>query len=944
MGRQRVYRQVVKERTSSAAAKTTFQGLIGMVKRHCEISLPEAQLLGGMLYDFYVDQCQERTEGQIIYPARWKEGHSNRSSPALREPIPVRLTVFHSFDVELWRESGGIRAVQAARIIRMTEEAYRQGGMLSIGDLSLLTATSAKTVRETLKPLWAMGVKLPIMGMVRRFREGMRVGWAELALERYLNGEDIDEIRQSLFISTSHWLAIYRRAKAEVLNREKGPYFSVWERANPGCRKGTMSGPKEELTVPAPSNFAELMTALRGWFGMSEIGAGLLLKEVEKWLEPSLGGQRGEGQVVYHAVADYEPPSKSLEECDLVPVTLSYLTDDDGVDFNQDAPKHLVWKRLLRLTTEAKQQGALLNQPDVAVITGSGPDLIRSLLQQNKEVFVPTRGNMADIGPGISHARKIIELYLQAYTVSEIVSRTHHSYESVENYLDRFCKVVGLNDEGLSVTEIRMVLGCSYRTVKQYLEMVKEFDGKEYRWMMAQIRMRYQSKKGGEPGRRCLPVKGRKGARNQFASLPRKNPEELQLRCLRERLELSERSLLGTKIITSFNQAMEEYEQTTDVQRLQPGDLVEEYAGQRVILPLWNDEAIGRLASGGSLSEHFSHVELEQYQCLRNKCPEATPHDLWSLTCKPPTGRKAANRVQKVDAMTRTETLENLDLATAEKVGALAKERTMSEHAKVPEPVKMQLLGELGEGLGMKASLLAAVLGILAGMRDWMMPAVDDLKAGQVMWLARSLKGHSKWNGRGRSLAMNYVPVALTHHTPQERPDPYTRPEEYFRTEVRRVARLTVEAWTQGAVLSTVDLALLMHRSTAHIRNLLDTFQRSKQLLLPTTGTVLDMGSTLTHKRIAVEWSLKGHNTTDIARAIFHTPQAVDNYLRTFNKVAILYVMGYPIHSIPWLLSCSKTLVNEHLSLARKHFPNREQLLQHLRHAGLGEHFIDTGT
>ncbi len=498
MGRMRVFRQLTRERTDSLAAKSSLQSLVTLVKNHCEISWPEAELLGGTLYDFFVNRSVERSEGQIIYGAKWTPERHTRRTPALGEPIPVCLTVYHPYDVELWRETGGIRAVQVARVIRMTEEAYLQGGVLSLGDLALLTATSAKPIRETLKPMWAEGIKLPVMGILNQFSQQMRLSWGEIAMEQFLASEELDDIRTKLFISTSHWRCIYQAAKSEIM-AGKGSYFDLWQKASDGQRKECLAAATEKTVLPMPKDFEELTQEMQDWFGMSKIGAHLLLEKVQQWMKPVVGEKRAAGQIVYHAVADYEPAGKPLNSCDLIPVTLDYLTEEDKQDFDQDAPKNLVWQRLLRLTNQARQQGASLNQPDVALIIGVSPESIQYLCQLNKDIFVPTRGNMADIGPGITHARKIIELYLQGYTETEIVQRAHHSYESVENYLDRFCKVVGLKEDGLTAAEIRIALGCSYNTVKEYLAMVEEFDIKEYRWMMVQIRARYQRKKTQNP-------------------------------------------------------------------------------------------------------------------------------------------------------------------------------------------------------------------------------------------------------------------------------------------------------------------------------------------------------------------------------------------------------------------------------------------------------------
>jgi hypothetical protein len=43
------------------------------------------------------------------------------------------------------------------------------------------------------------------------------------------------------------------------------------------------------------------------------------------------------------------------------------------------------------------------------------------------------------------------------------------------------------------------------------------------------------------------------------------------------------------------------------------------------------------------------------------------------------------------------------------------------------------------------------------------------------------------------------------------------------------------------------------------------------------------MGRTLTHKTIVIEMALSGMSTQQIARRIFHTPEAVDQYLRLFD-------------------------------------------------------------
>lgn len=67
-------------------------------------------------------------------------------------------------------------------------------------------------------------------------------------------------------------------------------------------------------------------------------------------------------------------------------------------------------------------------------------------------------------------------------------------------------------------------------------------------------------------------------------------------------------------------------------------------------------------------------------------------------------------------------------------------------------------------------------------------------------------------------------------------------------------------------------------------REFLNAYQEYFGVLLPTAGTMLDMGRTITQKKIVVEMSLEGLSTQQIARKIFLTPEAVNQYLRLFDR------------------------------------------------------------
>lgn len=427
----------------------------------------------------------------------------------------------------------------------------------------------------------------------------------------------------------------------------------------------------------------------------------------------------------------------------------------------------------------------------------------------------------------------------------------------------------------------------------------------------------------------------RKGCGKPFAALSEKTADKVALECLKTRLELSEQSLIGKHLIQRFGEVMGEHDQAEGTIRVAPGHMVEEIDDKPVVLPMLPQEATERLAANGSLSEFYAHRELEQQVALREVDPDATADDLWSLTAKPVPGRLSSRQESTVEtALERTERLSALPIPSPESLGVAVEPRKLGDAKNVPKEVVLTLQQEFAEGFSLRESMVEAVCDVVGGIYQWMHPRVSELQPGHVIWMARPIEYPRDWSGKVKGLS--YVPVVLTHHRPDERRHPLLRPQDCFALEQKRVARMTVEAYTQGAVLSSLDLALLLGRSPSHVRKVLDTYQRTHQVLLPTTGTLLDMGSTLTHKKMAVELFLKGLTTSQISKRLFHTEQAIDNYLTIFNKVAMLYVLvTSDARFIAQITSISESLVREHLSLIHRYLPERGQLLQYLKDAGL---------
>ena len=155
---------------------------------------------------------------------------------------------------------------------------------------------------------------------------------------------------------------------------------------------------------------------------------------------------------------------------------------------------------VLRISQEAHQQGGLLSQNDLSQILMVDLSTIKRIIKKIKEkgVSIPTRGEIKDIGPGLSHKARIIELLLKRYQPTEVALKTKHTLCSIHRYFDSFCKVSYLSDEGFSSVKIRHLTGISEKVIGEYLSLYTYYKNKEdYRERLAEIKGYLSSKKGG---------------------------------------------------------------------------------------------------------------------------------------------------------------------------------------------------------------------------------------------------------------------------------------------------------------------------------------------------------------------------------------------------------------------------------------------------------------
>jgi len=132
-----------------------------------------------------------------------------------------------------------------------------------------------------------------------------------------------------------------------------------------------------------------------------------------------------------------------------------------------------------------------------------------------------------------------------------------------------------------------------------------------------------------------------------------------------------------------------------------------------------------------------------------------------------------------------------------------------------------------------------------------------------------------------------------------------------------------------------MELQWVFHLSSARVSELIRSFQKEHNIIVPTPGTILDSGRNMTHKDIIVGLHLQGYDVKQISQMTYHSPRSVDNYIGTFESVLILDLFGMPSELMARLLRKGITLVKEHLALVRELYRDQQEIRKYLAAQGV---------
>ena len=189
----------------------------------------------------------------------------------------------------------------------------------------------------------------------------------------------------------------------------------------------------------------------------------------------------------------------------------------------------------------------------------------------------------------------------------------------------------------------------------------------------------------------------------------------------------------------------------------------------------------------------------------------------------------------------------------------------------------------------------------------------QTIKPGQILWNA--VHKDTRADSPNRKL----VPVVLTIVSDE---DISNLEKSMSITENRQniIARITQEAYSQGALLSMRDIGLLLSIGLANVSNNRKKYEEKYSCSLPHTGTLHDMGSCITHKyQIIFKYVIEKKDPIIIAKETNHSLRAVDHYLKDYNRVKFLYLENKPSEYIKLATALPIHVINQYIDIINQY-------------------------
>jgi Protein of unknown function (DUF1670) len=239
----------------------------------------------------------------------------------------------------------------------------------------------------------------------------------------------------------------------------------------------------------------------------------------------------------------------------------------------------------------------------------------------------------------------------------------------------------------------------------------------------------------------------------------------------------------------------------------------------------------------------------------------------------------------------------------------------------LPSLLRYKFLHEYGYDKG--AVIVGAIVEDICQVVRNYFTAADQLEPGQLIYYCPAATERA---AKGKTMAhTKLVPVRLSVVAEEDIQAVRDGLGALERRDVR-IRRLAHEAYSQGGVLSELDLSFVTGYTDGGVSAAVVRLRKAGEVL-PIRGYVADMGAWPTHKAAIIRLYLEGLTTPEIAARTFHTKHSVDRYIEGFERVRLL-AAKHPPEELPLLCKMAPSVVRQYLAILDEHQLGRPMYLR----------------
>jgi hypothetical protein len=187
---------------------------------------------------------------------------------------------------------------------------------------------------------------------------------------------------------------------------------------------------------------------------------------------------------------------------------------------------------------------------------------------------------------------------------------------------------------------------------------------------------------------------------------------------------------------------------------------------------------------------------------------------------------------------------------------------------------------------------------------------------GQLLWVAVN---SADLPGQGKTMKNTQTKALLLPFITEQDIKDLEEGISLKKVNQKRIARVTLYAYENGALLSQTELCLIFAYNPDYLRMMIEEYETEHNIILPTRGTIHDLGAKVTHKKQIVQMHyLQNLKTPEIAKKSYHQPESVDRYIKDFKRFKFCKDKNMTLAEIAFSTQMSLSLVKQYEQLLKE--------------------------